>query len=323
MAITGNSLSGMLAVFAQKSLTAFLADMPPRELFTENFDESIANAGISVTTRIPTSVYGNLNDLGVSGWESQQASSSAVTATLATKGHDHIFSVTEWSTITPSILENLYFPTIAKQTANGIVIDCLNRVTSSVYTNALVGASASLFQISGAFSLQSGSVALTKWEVPQSDRYCILSPEAYAGLTNYVLPTYVLGSPDVVRNYGYGGNEATWQGLRLMNIPTFQYARLYGAATPYGGDKWSTTGNDKLVGIVGQKQGLVLACRTPIPMSTGLIQSYEAVDPTSKLSLQFVIAFDQSKPAWRIATYSLFGSAVGNTKAIVPVLSQS
>ena len=54
MALTQNNLAGFLAVYAQKSLNAFLADMPPRDLFTENFDDSIANGGISVTTRIPT-----------------------------------------------------------------------------------------------------------------------------------------------------------------------------------------------------------------------------------------------------------------------------
>lgn len=318
MAITANSLGGMLQVFAQKSLNAFLADMPPRELFTENFDESVANAGISVTTRIPTTNYSTLNDLGVSGWESQQASSSAVTATLATKGHDHLFSVTEWSTITPSILENLYFPVLAKQTANGIVVAALNNFTSSVYTSTMTGNEGD-FHVSGAFSLQSGSMLLTQNEVPQADRYAIVSPSAYAGLTTQVLPTYVLGSPDVVRNYGYS-SQTEWQGLRLMNIPTFQYARLYGASKPYGGDSYST-GTDKLVGVVGQKQALVLATRTPIPMNTGLIQSYEAVDPTSKLSLQFIVAFDQSKPVWRIGTYSLFGTARGNTKAAVLVLA--
>ena len=319
MAITANSLSGMLQVFAQKSLNAFLADMPPKELFTENFDESISNAGISVTTRIPTTVYGSLNDLGVSGWESAQASSSAVTITLATKGHDHPFSVTEWSTITPSILENLYFPILAKQTANGITVDALNNLTSSVYTTTLTGTPAN-FNVTGAYSLQSASVELTKKEIPQSDRYAIVSPTVYQGLTNNVLPTYVLGSPDVVRNYGYA-STTEWQGLRLINIPTFQYPRFYDASLPYGGDKYASTHTDKLVGVVGHKQALVLAARTPIPMNTGLIQSYEAVDPTSKLSLQFIVAFDQSKPMWRIGTYSLFGTNAGNTKAAVLVLS--
>lgn len=316
MPVSVNSLSGMLAVYAQKSLNAFLADMPPRELFTENFDDSIANAGISVTTRIPNSTYSTLNDLGVTGWESQQASASAVTMTLATKGHDHSFNVTEWSTISPAILENLYFPTLAKQTANGIVVACLNNVNTSSYSLFLTGSVATNFAVTGAFSLQSASVVLTQQEIPQSDRYAIVSPLAYQGLTNGVLPTYVLGSPDVVRNYGYS-DSGPWQGLRLMNIPTFQYARFYDGLKPYGGDIL-TTGH--IVGLVGHKQGICIAARTPIPMSTGLIQSYEAIDPTSKLSLQFILAFDQSKPTWRIGTYSLFGTAAGNTKAIVPVV---
>lgn len=321
MAISNNSLAGYLAVFAQKSLTAFLADMPARDMFTENFDDSIATGGVSVTTRIPTTIYGTMNDLGTSGWESAQATSSAVTITLATKGHDHSFNVTEWATITPSMLESLYFPVIAKQTANGVVVDALNHVTSSVNVSGSSVNNASAFSLAGATgSLQSVARILDDNEIPVTDRYAILNPTAWQAMVSGMYQTYVWGDPTVIRTNGYSEN-ATNRGLFVAGFNTYKYPRLNGAVLPYGGDKVAPGGSDKLIGVAGHKQGLVMACRTPIDMNTGLIQSYTAVDPTSKLSIQVILAFDQSKPVWRIGTYILFGTAAGNTKAVVPILS--
>lgn len=319
MALTANSLQGFLAVYSQKSLNAFLANMPPRDLFTENFDSDIASAGVSVTTRIPTTVYGTLNDLGTNGWETQQASASAVTITLATKGHDHAFNVTDWATITPQVLENLYLPVLAKQTANGFTVACIQNVTSSVYTTTMNCASSSLSIVGPSSSLAYASTLLTKNEIPTENRYALLSPETYQAAVSGVFQTYVYGNTDVVQGNGFQG---LGRGIQLLEFQTHQYARFQGASMPYGGDVVTHT-TDKTLGIVGQKQGIVVAARTPIDMQSGLIQSYTAVDPTSKLSLQVILSFDQSKPMWRIGTYVLFGTAAGNTKAIVPILASN
>lgn len=320
MALTANSLAGFLAVYAQKSLTAFLADMPPRDLFTENFDDSIATGGISVTTRIPTTQYGTLNDLGTSGWESAQASASAVTITLATKGHDHPFNVTEWATITPSMLEQLYFPVLAKQVANGVTVAALNNVTSSIYTTTMSVANAgALTLVGGSGSLQYAAQLLDNNEVPTTDRYCIVNPAAWQGLISGVYQTYILGDSTAVRKNGYS-EAGSNVGYNLAGFNTFKYPRLYGASKPYGGDSVSQT-TDKLVGVAGNKQGIIMACRVPLDMNTGLIQSATATDPTSKISLQVILSFDQSKPMWRIGTYILFGTAAGNTKSVVPILA--
>jgi len=327
MALTQNSLAGFLAVYAQKSLNAFLADMPPRDLFTENFDDSIANGGISVTTRIPTTQYSTLNDLGASGWETAQATASSVTINLATKGHDHAFNVTDWATITPAMLQNLYLPTLAKQTANGVIVTLAQQVTSSYFTSTMTVATSSNVQLNtatGSFAYLNAT--LTNNEIPEPGRYAIVMPSVWQGLLPYITQTYVYGSPQIVQQNGYGdGNALGRQGVPVLNFSVYQYPRLYGSTKPYGGDYvGSGTGtNDKLVGFAGHKQGLIVAMRSPLDMNTGLIQSYTAVDPTSKVSLQVVVAFDQSKPMWRLGTYVLFGAAAGNSKAIIPIITQS
>jgi hypothetical protein len=316
MAITGNSLAGFLAVYAQKSLEQFIADMPPREMFTENFDESISNGGISVTTRIPTTVWGGLNDLGVDGWAKTKTSASAVTATLATKNYDIQFNETEWATITPTMLQNTYFPPMIKQLANGIIVDAISLVTSSVYTTTMTGA-ASAFQVTGAFSLASGSWLLNKNEIPEASRYAIIDPTMYQALVSTVTPTYIYGSPLAVQGMGYTGGRPS---LKLMDFDSItMYPRFYGATAPQGGAK--VTNSDKLIGILGNKQGLMLALRAPVDVNNGLVQSATAVDPTSKLSIQVRVVYDVSVPCWRLAVVALYGVAAANPKAIVPVLS--
>jgi hypothetical protein len=319
-AVTNNSLAGFLAVYAQKSLAAFVADMPPASLFMEDFSDTIASAGTSVTTRIPTSNFSTLNDLA-NGWESQAASASAVTMTLKTLGHDQPFNVTEWATVSETMILNTYLPVLAKQVANGVLVTALNNVTSSTYTNVVtVQNSTGSFNVTGAISLQSCSVALTNQEIPQQDRYAIVTPSMFASLTNGVLPTYIYGSPEVVRNYGNGTSEAR-RPFHVIDADVYQYPRFTGAALPYGGDKYSNS--DKLVGIYGQKQGLAIAMRSPITINNGLYQSYTATDPTSGVSIQTVIVFDLSKPVIRLGTYVLFGTAAANPKAIIPIVTST
>lgn len=318
MAITANSLQGFLAVYAQKSLEQFVADMPPREMFTENFDESIANGGISVTTRIPTTVWGTPNDLGTDGWAKTQGSASSVTATLATKNYDIQFNETEWATITPTMLQNTYFPPMIKQLANGIIVDAISLVTSSVYTTTMTGAPTT-FNVTGAFSLASASLLLNKNEVPESSRYAIIDPNMYFGLVSAVTPTYIYGSPGVVQGGGFAGGKPA---LKLMDFDSItMYPRFYYASKPAGGSSYPTAYTDKLVGIAGHKQGLMLAARAPVDVNNGLVQSATAVDPTSKLSIQVRVVYDVSVPVWRLAVVALYGVAAANPRAIIPLLA--
>lgn len=325
-AVTGNSLAGFLQVYAQKSLEAFVADMPPYNLFMEDFSDTISQAGVSVTTRIPTSVFGNLNDLA-NGWESQQASASAVTMTLKTLGHDQPFNVTEWATISETMILNTYLPVLAKQVANGVLVTAINNITSSTYTTKMTG-TADTFKVydnsatltTGSWTLASASAALTSNEIPEQNRYLIVRPDMFQSLATQILPTYVLGDNSVVRNYGNGPTQGRVP-FRLIDADTYQYPRFYGAKVPYGGEYANPGASDKLIGIYGQKQGLAIAMRAPITINNGLYQSYVATDPTSGVSVQTIIAFDLSKPVIRLGTYVLFGTAAANPKAIIPLYS--
>lgn len=312
MPITANALQGFLAVYAQESLEQFVAAMPNINLFTKNFDSSIANGGVSVTTRIPTTVWGAPGDLATNGWASTAASASSVTATLKERAYDIPFSELEFATITPTMLTNLYLPVMAKQLANGIVVDALNNVTSSVYTNTISADSSSLFTVTGSTSLQKAATTLSNLEVPEEGRYAIVTPNVFESLTAGVLPTYIYGNPNAVQS-----NNPQ----KLLNFDLIKYPRLYNATKPNGGASYGSA--DKLIGLCGNSQGLVCAVRAPIDVNNGLVQSATATDATSGLSIQTRLVYDVSRPLWRLAVVSIFGTAAGNPNAIVPVLTKS
>ena len=303
-----NSLAGFLAVYAQKSLDQFIADMPLISRFTTDFSDSITNGGTSVTTRLPISNYGTPNDTALNGYLAAEASASAVTITLKQRDYTHDFTELQWATITPQIIQNTFLPSMVKQLANGIVVDALNLVTASVFTNTLTVASSSLFTSTNVFN---ASNKLTTAEVPFNDRMMILSPNAYQAMIGSVNPAYVYGATTAIQDY---------HGIKLGGFdPILEYPRLVATQTFNGGAKYSQT--DKLVGIAAQKQGLCVAMRAPVDVNNGLVQTATATDPTSGVSIQVRVMYDIPRAVWKLAVTSIYGVAVGNPKAIVPILS--
>jgi hypothetical protein len=312
MAIDSNSLSGYLAVYAQRSLEQFIASMPPIDLWTENFDSEITNGGISVTTRLSTGQWGSTANNLANGWSPTSLTSSAVTATLILQDYDALFNELEWSTMTPQVLLATFFKPMAEQMANAMVVNALNNVTSSYYTNTLTVNSSSLFTVTGSTSLQTCSTILDNLEIPPTERYCIITPAMYQGLTSGILPTYFYGDDGAIKR-----NMVQ----ELLGFRLHRYARLKNATLPQGGASYANS--DKMVGVCGNKQGLVMAVRQPVIPDNSIVQAANAVDPTSKLSLQTRMIYDVSKPGWRLAVVGLWGSAQGNSDAIVEILTAS
>ena len=246
---------------------------------------------------------------------------------MALKGHDHVFNILEFETVGEAQLLNTFANILGKQVCNGISVQIFNQVTSSYYTNTVSVASSSLFTYAGTTgSLMAASTVLDNLEIPQGDRYSILSPAAYQGLvsSNNFFATYNWGDPRLVRDNGYKSTtNSAWPGVNIAGFNVFKHARVNAntALTPYGGDKY--TGTQTLAGWAGNRAGIVFAARAPQTMQVPGVYSYVGVEPTSGLPFLFGAALDIAKPAWRFFIYSLFGVAQGNKYAIVPIVSQS
>ena len=326
-------IATMLAVYAFKSVPVYAADLPPRNLFTLNFDESIGTVGQQVVTRIPFTLFGTTANNLANGWGNLQPSSSNVSATLQAKGYDHVFNVVTWDTIGEAQLLNTFANILQKQAANNIFVDVANLVTSSVYTNVCYVNASSQFNLTGALATTSGSgntglqsvgTKMDELELTQVDRYALLNPVAYQGLISNIFQTYILGNDRAIVGNGFvpatEKNQA-WPGIDVAGFSIFKHPRINTntSTRPYGGATYSSL--DTLAGFAGIPAGVVLAARPMEIAPSPLMAAISVIDPTSGFPLTYMLAFDTSLPGWRLGVYSLYGVAAANTNAIVPILS--
>ncbi len=329
------NLATMLQIYAFKSVPVYAADMPPRNLFTLNFDESIGTVGQSVVTRIPTSLFGTTANNLANGWGNLQPSSSNISTTLAAKGYDHPFNVVTWDTIGEAQLINTFAGILQKQVANNIFVDAVNLVTGSTYSSVCWVTSSAAFNLTGGLvttagasstGLQSVGTLLDENEITQIDRYCMLNPSAYQGLISQIFQTYVLGNDRAVVGNGFAGaterNQA-WPGLDVAGFDVFKHPRINSntSKVPYGGATASFANGQVLAGFAGVPAGLVLAARPMDIAPSPLMAAVSIIEPTSGFPLTYLLAFDTSLPAWRLGVYSLYGVAAANPYAIVPIYS--
>jgi hypothetical protein len=312
-AASSNNLTSQLNVYSQEALQQFIASMPNFALFTRLFDTEIANGGQALVTRIPNTYFNAPNDL-TQGWNDISASAATKTLTLGIKNYSEKFNELEWATLTENNLRNWFLPQMVGQLANGIVVDAINNVTSSVFTTTITVASSSAFGITGSTSLAQASTYLTQNEIPLEGRYAIVAPSVNQALMSGL----------VYQVFDAEASKGAIQSNKVKKLADFDlavYPRFQNATTPQGGSKYSS--GDKLIGLCGNKEGLIAAVRQPVEINVGTVWSSNATDPTSGLSLQVRLQYDGSVPVWRLAVVSVWATAAGNPYAIIPILTQS
>lgn len=332
------NIATMLSIYAFKSVQVYAADLPPRNLYTLNFDESIGSLGQSVVTRVPTSQFSVTANNLANGWGNTQPSSSNITTTLQAKGYDYPFNVVTWETVGEAQIINTFANILQKQVANNIFVDTANLVTASVFTNICYVQSSSLFNLSGALNtagtvgvglssgLQSVGTLMDNLELSQQDRYAILNPVAYQGLLSGIFQTYVLGNDRAIVGNGFTAaseRNAAWPGIDVAGFDVFKHPRINAntAKVPYGGATASYGGNGVLAGWTGVPAGIVLAARPMEIAPSPLMAAVNVIEPTSGYPLTYLLAFDTSLPGWRMGCYSLYGVSAANVNAITPIIS--
>lgn len=321
-----NVFSGIIEEFVFKSIVTPFANMPPRDIYTENFDDVIAQEGQVVHAHQNTTVYGALNDLA-NGWDNTPATASNYSASLKTLGKDHFIITTDWQTIGEQRILDM-FGSLGRGVANGITVQVMNNITAGAFPTAVTIPSSSQFTYTGSNGLQSIATKLDNMEVDQQDRYFITIPDAYSSLvtSNNVFHTLVYGGHEIIRGNGFkdvDGQEVNGShpGVKFAGFDIYKYPRLgVLGSRPYGGDVVSTA---TLVGFAGNRTALFAANRVPIPSNFPAVSTYTYVDPTSKFSLQYIMGLDFSKPGIRFGVYTLFGSAAANPNGMVRLITKS
>lgn len=290
-----NSLTGFLAVYAQKSLDQLVAKAPLLSAFTTDFSDGIVDGGTSVVTRLATSTY-TANDTAANGYTAQNASSSAVTVTLKQRDNTVAFTELQWATMTPQTLTNTILPGLVGGMVNSIVADAMAVVTIANYGSAsIVGAAASFSGSAVARMAQTLSTA----NVDIMDRTLIVLPTYYETFVNSVASAYNLGTADLIQ--GYRTSQA-------YGFKVWEYS-----AVP--------NNSEALVGFACGKSGIAIAMRQPIVNDNPTISATNAVDPNTGMSLQVRLWHDATTAKHYVAVTAIYGVAAGNTAALKRIAS--
>jgi hypothetical protein len=322
-----NVFSGIIEEFVFKSIVTPFANMPPRDIYTENFDDAIAQEGQVVHAHQNTTVYGALNDLA-NGWDNTPATASNYSASLKTLGKDHFIITTDWQTVGEQRILDM-FGSLGRNVANGITVNVLNNITTGSFPNFVSINSSSLFNLTGSSGLQSIGTTLDNLETDQDKRFFITTPNAYQALvaSSGVFQTLVYGGSEIIRGNGFKDVDgadvnSSHPGIHLAGFDIYKYPRLGTLGlVPYGGSQVS--GDTSLIGFGGNRSALFAANRVPIPSNFPAVSTYTYVDPTSKFSLQYIMGLDFSKPGIRFGVYTLFGSAAANPNGMVRLITKS
>jgi hypothetical protein len=311
MPVSANSLATILQVYSQKSLEQNIVETPLLKNVWLDVSSDIMAGGQAVITRLPTTSFSTPGDL-TTGWTNTTASTNNITVTLKGGVYDHVFNELEWATMTPTTLQEVTFPGLTKQLFNGIVVDALSNVTSS-NANVITVVSASNVTLA---TLQSGSNKLSTAEAPHAGRLAILTPNAFQGLVSSVQYAYQYGGTQAIQEY---------QGIRVAGFDAIEYPRLLVTTPVPGGAKYNGTAfanyTNNPAGFCLAKTAVVVAMRQPVDVNYGA--NFSGTATKNGISLQTRVAFDISKPGWRVAAISIYGTAAGNPTSVVPILPTS
>ena len=303
-----NSLSGFLQVYAQESLKQFIAKAPLFSAWSTDFSPTIADGGLSVTTRLATTPL-TANRTDINGYTPVAASASAVTMTLIQKDVTHAFSELQWATATPQVLLNTFLPGQIDSLVNTIAVDLFSNVntgsgflTSTGYiTTSSIGTNAQSLNFNSASYL---ATVLDKQFVPRENRTLILCPDSHYGLIGAVNPYLTYGSTSAIQEF---------QATRVAGFAEYVYAGL--KDSPY--NVQAQSGFTNLFGIAAHKQGFAVAMRAPVEISNTLVQATTVSEPSSGISIQARISYIQATGQWQVSTTAIYATSIGNPNAIV------
>lgn len=313
MPVSANSLATILQVYSQKSIEQNIADTPLLNNVWLDVSADIAAGGQAVIVKLPTTSFSTPGDL-TNGWTNTTASTNNITVTLKAGVYDHIFNELEWATMTPTTLQEVTFPSLTKQLFNGIVVDAFNNITSSVGNIIQVNSGSVGKPDISLDTLQTGSNYLTTAEAPHAGRMAVLTPNAFQKVVKSITPAYVYGGVEAIQDYN---------GIRVAGFnPVIEYARLNTATPVPGGAKFNQTGFSNFsnvpAGFCIARTGLVVAMRQPVDVNYGA--TFSGTATKNGISLQTRVAYDISKPGWRVAAISIYATAPGNPTSVVPIL---
>lgn len=301
-----NSLSGVyLDAIAQETLEALLKELVQVKVFTTDFSNEIADAGQSVTTRVP--IQPSTSSLGSTGYKGaeQAASTASVKVNL---GDPQVvvvgFTDSEYSKSSINLLDIFIKPSV-NAIADGMLSAALGCAMSSTVSTAVSGtfSAASNAAVFDSDIIVDVAEKLDANNVPQSGRFAFLGGKYFSKL---------LKDDAVKTASAFGGSEGVRKGI----IP-----ELFGFApiTKYG----MPTNALKTVGLAGDKRGICIVSRTPAVPQNFPGEVSNVTDPESGITLQLRKWYSPDDGKHRLSCGIMYGAALGVKEALCRIVDSS
>jgi len=282
-----NTLGGInLAAIAERSLEPLLLQFQKINSFSTDFSDEVRARGESISTRV-ASLLTAVN-LSTAGYVPQNTTTTVKTVTL-NKFYGHVIGLKDEEVAkagSADWLTQIFVNPMVECLCEQVMDDLLALVTTANFSNV---------ETIGTTSFDADSAAdlarnLNTANVPKAGRFALLSPSY---LNNLIKDNAIQNSS------AYGNNSAIVNGTvgRVHGLDVYDYNDI------------PTT--DNLVGIVGGKQGLLLAARTVAVPNDFPGEVINKTEPVTGLPIQFRAWYDANSGEHRVAVGLLYGVAVG------------
>ena len=272
---------------------------PLNKIVTTDFSAYVAEKGQVVHTRFANkftaSTYVRAN-----GFVPADANATDVAITLA--DHKYVaaaFDDTEVATISLDMLRRVFIAPMANATVKSLFDGVLAQTTVANYAGiAYTGTKANFNRV----AIAGAATAMTKANLPLTDRSILLSPDAFGQLLQdaSVAQYLSIGDTSVIRDGKVG---------RLHGIDIYEYNGF--DAAPAG---------QNLAGIASCREGHVLVTRVPAAPTTGGGEQITVQDPDSGFAFSLRSWYDWTKGLSNISASWITGESVGNPDAALRVV---
>lgn len=300
-----NTLAGLSSdIIAQETLRALLPKLARLSVVATDFSSEVAQAGETVTTRIPSSVSSSTYS---SGYTSTNAVTTAKSVTLGEPTYVQMeFKPKEVATIGFNRLADIFIEPASNAVVKSIFDDCFGLVTAANLPSAVPVYNAAITGFDRA-DVIAVAKQMTKANVSPEGRNAFISADAHAALVsdNTISQAFSIGGSEVIRSSRLG---------QLHGIEFFE-TNLLGSQTYSSGKT--------LHGFAATKEAFIVVSRAPAVQASTYADFAIATDQDSGFSFGVMKWFDPNTGLHKLRMEWLKGVALGNGAVIVPITADT
>jgi hypothetical protein len=274
---------------------------PLNKIVTTDFSAYVAEKGQVVHTRFANKFTASTYDVST-GFVPSNAVATDVGITLA--DHNYVsaaFTDTEVATISLDMLRRVFIAPMANATVQSLFTSVISKTTAANFAGVAYSGTKANFNRT---AIANAATAMTKANLPFSDRGLLLTPDAFGQL---------LQDPSVAQYLSIGDTSVIRDGKvgRLHGIDIYEYN---------GFPTTGTTATEKLNGIASCREGHVIVTRVPAAPTTGGGEQITVQDQDSGFAFALRSWYDWSKGTSNISASWITGASVGNPDAALRVV---